>query len=299
MSNDSPMRTYRDGDWSRSTLFRDSPWWSPEWDGIDIIPDGPAEDDLGYQVSIYHKVRMDIDVSIGGYFPGLPPAPPEFSATAGSTVTRLPTGLYRVGYQIAAIGRGTSSSGFSETGQVLITNGVSKPRVTFPSAPPSGLVYSLYMTDNTGFSGKEMQYCSNITSSHVDLVTELWYTPFDLLPSPPIIDTVPGWPETNGSHVFADASNIQYIGVNFTALHIHNALTVYPGGGCLRIGSGRTITIGGDLWFAGDPANSDDLIIQESGSRIIFDNSRSIVPSWADYQIWSSGGGRILFIGGN
>jgi hypothetical protein len=300
MSNEAELKSYQAGDWSITSDVAASPWYGPDQAGIAGAPDTIPWDDTPYSiVSLYHAVRVDRDAICGGYFPSAPWAPPVFSASAGSTVTRLPTGLYRVSYQINYLGTdskhsGFSSAGNSETAQISIVNGVSKPRVTFPSAPPTGANYTLYMTQSTGVSGTEYMYCDQIKTAYVDLVTELWYSPHPVTATPTIVDTIPGGEVGGGSFPFNPQDPTRFA---MAKLGITNALTIFPGGS-LTIAAGKTLRLGGDIWIASAPTDVEDFITLERGANLLFVNDLSQMPvAWTDYKMWFAGGGRIKFIG--
>lgn len=289
MSNDSYITSKRNGNWSVPSNLPTSPWHGSGWDRQGITPSSPAagntDEDLGFFVNIDHDIVVDVDGTVGAWFPPASFEPVNFSATAGSVATRLPTGNYRACYATGTSGggRGLSSTGFTESAQVFLTKGVSKPRITFPAAPPDGFVRHVYLTNTDGAPGTERIYAISVTTGHIDLKTELYLTD-KAGSSDPVVES-DQYSKPYGRDVFDPAEH-----------RLCNAITIGPEGS-LRLKAGVTLTVAGDIWIEGKPDGGHEYIIFEAGSRIVWDYSQCINPADTEYTIWPAGGGRIRFEG--
>lgn len=285
MSNTSILVSKRDGDWSTPSNVKDSPWHGAGFDVDAVtpssIPSGPLAD-LGFVACIDHVVNVTADAEVGASYPSAGFDLIDFSATAGSVATRLPSGNYRACYATRST-NGISSVGNTESPAVLLTTGVSKPRVTFPAIPPTGLTYYLFLTAADGDSGSERAYALNISTGHVDLLTEDYNTDIAGHTDPVVESDSFSAPYARG---IPQPTPYRYC----------SAITIGPEGS-LRLAAGVTLTVRGDIWIEGKADGGRDYIVFEAGSRIVWDYSRCIIADSTEYTIWPAAGGRIRFKG--
>jgi len=88
-------------------------------------------------------------------------------------VTSLPTGTYQWRWTNVDAGGGEShpSSNYSSG---AMTNGSSKPRVTFAALPSGVVSRNLYLTNTGGAAGTEKLYATGITGTTYDLTSASW-----------------------------------------------------------------------------------------------------------------------------
>jgi hypothetical protein len=284
------MNTYRDGDWSVPSDDPASPWYDSA-DGpqgsLAAIPQGgrgKADQDnptAGDTVIISHAVAVDIDAACGDSYQGEGWSRVAFSATEGAVVTKLATGSYRASYAIRSkwdtYGFATTSAGATESALVSITNGTSRPRVTFPASPPAGCTYDLYLTSTAGTAGTGRRYCGEITGTYVDLVSDKWGNDYS------------GGLAVNGTAAFAAAFAP-------TSMRNVSALTI-ASTGSLAIAAGKILTLRGNLIVESPALSSDDWITVGAGATFGFDSSLAIAPAQAEYIIYFEGGGKIAWSG--
>lgn len=270
--------TYRDGDWSAPFDDPASPWYHatltadlvgyvPHGGGGQADQDNPAAGDT---VIISHAVTVDVDSSAGNSMQGQIWAPLAFAATGGSAVTRLATGLYRASGAILGP-HGIGGRGLSETEPVLITNGVSRPRVTFPAPPPSGCTYTVYLTAASGASGTGRSYCGSITGAYVDLVGD------------------------KGGNTYAGGvadGGVYVLGTQSSPPADRNATAVtLADGGSLVIAPGKALTLRGDILIE---AAGADWITVGAGGSFGFDATLAIAPSQAEYRVQFPGAWKLV-----
>lgn len=197
-------------------------------------------------------LTIDSSVSAGTSPPGTPDGAsafvPTISASAGGTVTSLPTGSYAVVYTNVDSG-GKESSRSPESAAVTLTNGTSKPRVTLPALPPGVTSRKLYLKAAGGAALSETLYATGITGTTYDLVSASW---------------------TDGTTTQAAAAAFP----NASAIQVNT-------GASLTVNSGVTLTLKGDL-----RVTSTGDVVLSAGSTLKFDASASASPSDTPYNGW-------------
>lgn len=273
-----------------------SPWYDggagTNQSGLATIPKGgfgKADGDnpaAGDTAALYHPVTVDTVQEIGDSQPEAAWEPAVLSREAGSAVTSLTTGAYRVAYAARGIpgpdSPGLTHIGLSESAVVNLVQGVSKPRVTFPLPPPDNCEYVLYLTPPGGARWGEMTYCTGITGDHVDLVGGNWANEYSA-------GVASGGPYTL-AQIRSAGAPILPTTLNTAAVQVYDA-------GSLTITDGGYLLMRGDFLINTAAGATDDKFIIRGGGRFKFDGSLSPDPTRGNYTIWCSGGCKIFLAG--
>ncbi len=201
----------------------------------------------GDTVSITHTITVDANTTIGNSPPPTPDGAsafaPTVSTSAGTTVTSLPTGAYRICYTNVD-SNGAESSRSPETAATTFTNGSSKPRVTLPALPTGVTSRKIYMTAAAGASDTETLYATGVTGTTSDLISASW---------------TDGTLTQAGSAAFPDAS------------------VVKVSSGSLTIGTSISLTVLGDIKLV------NTTFTMNAGSTLTFDASSSVGTTNTNY----------------
>jgi hypothetical protein len=276
MSNDLYFTTQRAGNWSREARFHDSPWWSSDEEIIGSVLEFsyPADD---WSVIVRHNLTVDVDIVIGHSLQAAIWEPLAVSATAGSTVTALPTGNYTASASVFSA-NGETQVGNTVTASFLLTNGVSKPRITFAEVPPAGCTYRIYLSHPLNdIPNLRTLYCSGITGTTVDLVPSLWG------------NTWSAGVATGGAVGFGNSTGVIPSGQS-------SAITISAEGSII-VASGKELLIRGDLVVESPTGSTKPFVQIGSGGTFRSDPSLAVDPTRADYLMWFQGGGDIRFLG--
>lgn len=276
MAQDSFFFTRRDGNWSRPIQYHDSPWFTSDSDAVGDEGFVPGEDDT---VIIRHDIVVDVDTTIGLCLQAAIWTPLTISTTAGELVTDLATGTYTLAASVVG-GRGETQVGNTVSQPFVLTQGVSKPRVTFAQAPPIGCKYNIYLDSPTS-PGVRHLYCTDIIegfiTTHCDLITGKW----------------------NGQYVSGLAQNglSEYEDVDGPLPSGRTSAITITSGGSLTVMAGKKLLVRGDLIVESPPGSIKPYIRVGSGATFLSDNSFAVDQSRADYITWFHGGGDVRFLG--
>jgi hypothetical protein len=297
MPNERIWKTYRDGNWSVSSDQPTSPWYDggqgDNQTGLATIPRGGYggtdfdSATAGDTAWILHRIIINADVEIGGSLPEAGWHPVSFSATGGSAVTFLPSGVYRAAYAaVPIIGNinnpGATHIGLTESVAVPIVQSVSRPRATFPSAPPVGCTWTLVLTPTDGPQWSEVIYCPLITGSFVDLVGGQWN------------NTYAGGIASGGTSPATGSGRALAMQIPTQVIGGASGISVTDGG--VLTMTGAKLTCRGDILIVTPVGGIADKLIFQGGG-ISFDGSLSPDPSRGHYVIWCSGGCKIFLNG--
>jgi hypothetical protein len=219
----------------------------------------------GDTVVVKHAIAVDSNRTIGASLQGCPQGNATFQPNGGSTPTTFLSGTYRAYYTIQ---QGTTynaatetSIGFQSELSCGLTNG-QNAQVTFPSSPPAGCSYNLYLSNQNGAANTEQLYCSGITGSTVGLVNNQW-----------------GNTDSSGN---ATGGSTAYSGANFPSFVSKCAVAVTTNASAsLALNSGVTLTVRGDLQLSGSIAAQG--LVLSSGSTLLMDPSLATSRSQAQY----------------
>jgi hypothetical protein len=192
-------------------------------------------------------------------------------------VTALPTGLYTAAAAVFSA-NGETQVGNTVTASFLLTQGVSKPRITFATAPPVGCSYRLYLNDPSHSGGENRNlYCSGITGTTVDLVPNFW------------LNTWVAGVATGGAVGNQNSGSPQGSGTS-------SAVTITADGAVI-VASNKKLLIRGDLVVESPTGSTKPFVQIGSGGTFRSDPSLAVDPTRADYLMWFQGGGDIRFLG--
>jgi hypothetical protein len=262
MAQGSFWTTHRAGNWSRPITFHDSPWWASDEEDGDLVGFYPANGDT---VIVRHNLTVDADIIIGCSLQAAIWEPLAISTTAGSTVTALPTGSYTLGASVSSA-NGETHLANTVSAPFTITQGVSKPRVTFVTNPPAGCSYRLYLHGVA--SGDAMTlYCQDIGGTTVDLVSGFWGNNW-------VAGVATGGAVTN-----------------------QNSTSPLLPGEANAVASGKRLLLRGDFVVESPTGSTKPFVQIGSGGTFRTDKSAATDPTRADYLMWFQGGGDIRFLG--
>lgn len=270
MANDLYISTRRDGNWSRGQQYHNSPWWLND---ADAVPDWFPHD--GYTITIAHNVIMDVDIDCGASLQSAIWEPLTVSISAGFAETELETGHYTAAASVVSA-VGETGIGNSLTTSFLLTQGVSKPQITFVSDPPTACSYNLYL-DDPAHPGRLSLYCSGITGSFVRLTESHWGNGYST-------GSVSGGTLTSGGAAEPISSG------RSSAITIGTA-------GTLIIAPEKTLVARGDIVVQSPPFSEVPYLQISSSARIRSYGNHAVDPDNARYLVRFLGGGDIRFIG--
>lgn len=269
MANDLYFQTQRDGNWSRGMQYHNSPWWTND---EDAVPDFFPHD--GYTITIAHNIVMDADIDCGASLQAAIWEPIAVSTLTGFGETELATGHYTVAASVVSA-VGETHLGNSTATKFLLTQAVSKPRVTFASLPPTGCSYNLYM-DDPDHPGRLTLYCTGINGATVDLV--------------------PGqWGNTYGGAA-ASGGTLASGGAPGPIPYGRSAAITIGATGSLVLAAEKTLTMRGDL-IVDSPADSTKVFLQIPATAKVRAPGDLAVDPTAKYVVRFTGGGDIRFVG--
>lgn len=234
---------------------------------------------IGSTVVVGHDIIVDVDTIIGLSLQEAIWTPLAISATAGELVTDLATGTYTLAATVFGA-NGETQVGNTVSAPFVLTQGVSKPRVTFPEAPPTGCSYNIYL-DSPANPGVRHLYCSDIiagfSSTYCDLITGKWNGSF-----------VSGLAQ-NGLSEYEDEVGPIPSGRS-------SAITI-TSAGSLTVSPGKKLLVRGDLVVESPTGSIKPYILVGAGATFLSDNSFAADQSRADYLVWFQGGGDVRFLG--
>lgn len=265
--------TQRAGNWSSPGSSPDSPWFASEEESGDLTSPGDGD-----TVVIRHKVTVDVDVVIGRSLQAAIWEPLTVSLTGGSDVTALPSRTYTISADVESA-NGRTQVGNTVSAPLVITQGTSKPRVTFAEAPPTGCSYNVFLSDSLGdnFLGRSL-YCGGVIGTTLDL-------------------TLDGYGFSYAAGVPA-GTNLGYAnsGKGEVPPHQANAVTI-TSDGSLIVADGKRLLIRGDLAVESSAGSTKDFIQVGKGATYRIDGSQATDPTRAGYIMSFQGGGDIHFAG--
>lgn len=270
MANDLYISTRRDGNWSRPQQYHNSPWWVNDADAVpDFVPLAVRT------ITVAHDLTMDIDVDCGASLQAAIWEPLTVSVLAGFAETELATGHYTVAASVvSAVGETQVGNSLSTT--FLLTQAVSKPRVTFASLPPTACFYNLYL-DDPAHPGRLTLYCSGINGAMVDLESGSWGNSYSG-------STASGGALTSGGAAEPISSGRS------------SAITVSSAGSLILL-PGKTLLHRGDVVVESPSGSTKPYIQVGAGARMRADGSLAVDPDNSRYLVRYLGGGDIRFLG--
>jgi hypothetical protein len=277
VAQDSFWFTRRDGNWSRPIEYHDSPWFTSDSDAVGDEGFVPGDGDT---VIVAHNLTVDVDTKIGLSIASAIWQPLTISVNGpGDLVTDLGSGTYTLAASVVG-GRGETTVGNTVSAPFTLSNGISKPRVTFARKPPQGGSYNIYL-DSPANPGVRRLYCSSIieggSGTTCDLITGKW----------------------NGQFTSGNAMNglSQYEDVDGPIPSGRASAITITSGGSLAVMPGKVLLVRGDLIVESPTGSIKPYILVGAGASFRSDSSHASDLSWSDYLVWFQGGGDVRFLG--